>query len=205
MVAQEPIVFIVDDDPEVSSVLREIVEAAGFPTAIRRDAESYLRDGRPQRPGCVLLDLQLPGMNGLELQQQLLAAAESIPVIMLTGHASIETAVKAMRAGAFTYLEKPVSPPELQQQVRAAVAFDLRQREQAAERGEALQRVASLSERERQVMNLLVDAHTPKRIAARLGISPKTVEFHRANLLAKMKLDGVSELIRFSLSHNLVP
>ena len=110
-----------------------------------------------------------------------------------------------MKAGAFTYVEKPACPVELQRQVRTAVESDIRRRRQAAERAEAMQRMSALSDREREVMNLLVDATNSKRIAARLGISPKTVEFHRTNVLAKLNLDSVSELIRFSLSHGLAP
>ena len=205
MDAHQPIISIVADDPEVSGVLREIVAAAGFSTVIHASAESFLREYRSNMRGCILLDMQLPGMSGLELQQSPVVKNASIPIIMLTGHASIETAVQAMRAGAFIYLEKPVCPQELQQQVRAAVEFDLQHGQQAVQRLEAIERVAALSEREREVMKLLVDAHTPKRIASRLGISPKTVEFHRANLLTKMRVDSVSELIRYSMSHRLAP
>lgn len=198
-------VFIVDDDCQVSGVLREIIEAAGFSIVVHASAESFVRDYRATTPGCIVLDVNLPGMSGLELQQSLAPRIPRIPIIMLTGHASIETAVQAMKAGAVTYVEKPACPKELQRQVRSAVEADLRQRQEAARCAQAVQRVATLSDRERQIMHLLVDAATPKRIAADLGISPKTVEFHRTNLLAKLNLDSVSELIRFSLSHGLAP
>lgn len=200
-----PTVFIVDDDSQVRAALREIIEAAGYATAVHASAESFVRDYRGDVPGCLVLDVHLPGMSGLELQQWLAANAPRLPIIMLTGRASVKTAVQAMKAGAFTYVEKPACPGELQRHVRSAVESDVRRRQEAVERTEALERVSSLSDRERQVMQLLVDAGTSKRIAAQLGISPKTVEFHRANLLAKLQLESVSELIRFSLSHGLSP
>ncbi|HVX62501.1 MAG TPA: response regulator [Pirellulales bacterium] len=200
-----PLVFIVDDDPHVSGVLREIIQAGGYAAVVHSTAEAFVDDYRDEAPGCIVLDVQLPGMNGLELQQTLAARHILTPIIMLTGHASIQSAVQAMKAGAFNFVEKPACPAELQRQVRTAVESDIRRRRQTAERAEAMQRMSALSEREREVMNLLVDATTPKRIAAQLGISPKTVEFHRANLLVKLNLDSVSELIRFSLSHGLTP
>jgi len=150
-----PTVFIVDDDPQVSAALREIVEAAGYATAVHASAESFVREYRGDAPGCLVLDVHLPGMSGLELQQWLAAAAPRLPIIMLTGRASVKTAVLAMKAGAFTYVEKPACPCELQRHVRSAVESDIRQRQGAAERTEALERVSLLSDRERQVMQLL--------------------------------------------------
>lgn len=196
-------VFIVDDDREVSSVLREIVEAAGFSTVLCPNAESFLRACRSDAPGCLILDLELPGMSGLELQQSLVASPGCMPIIVLTAHSSVQLAVQVMSTGAFSFLEKPVSPPDLIEVVRGALELDTAKKRQVAERQEAAQRVADLSDRERQVMNLLVQATAPKSIAKQLGISPKTVDFHRHNLLAKLKCDSVSELIRFSLQNEL--
>ena len=203
MDAQAPTVFIVDDDREISSVLCKVIQAAGFAAVSCPDAECFLRACRGEAPGCLILDLELPGMSGLELQRTLAANPASMPVIILTAHSSVPLAVQVMAAGAFSFLEKPVSPPRLLEAVRAALELDVATKRQSAERAEANRRVADLSEREREVMKLLVKATAPKTIAKQLGISSKTVDFHRHNLLAKMKCDSVSELIRFSMQHDL--
>ncbi|HUY88131.1 MAG TPA: response regulator [Pirellulales bacterium] len=196
-------VFIVDDDREISAVLREIVESAGFSSVLCPNAECFLQACRSETPGCMILDVQLPGMSGLELQRTLGANPVCMPVIVLTGHSSVKLAVEVMQAGAFSFLEKPASPPQLLQLVQEAVELDAAKKRQATEHREAAQRVADLSEREREVMKLLVEATAPKTIAKQLGISTKTVDFHRNNLLAKMKCDSVSELIRFSIQNEL--
>lgn len=196
-------VFIVDDDLTASGVLCEIVESAGFSCVLCQSAECFLQACRSETPGCLILDVQLPGMSGLELQRTLAANPACMPIIVLTAHSSVKLAVEVMQAGAFSFLEKPISPPHLLTLVREAVAFDAAKKQRAAEQREAAQRAAELSDREREVMKLLVDATAPKSIAKQLGISPKTVDFHRNNLLAKMKCESVSELIRFSIQNEL--
>jgi FixJ family two-component response regulator len=196
-------VFIVDDDREVSSVLREIVEAAGFASVSCPTAESFLQACRSEAAGCLILDLELPGMSGLDLQRTLAANPACMPIIVLTAHSSVQLAVQVMTAGAFSFLEKPVSPPRLIEVVQGAMEVDFAKKRQAAEREAAARRVADLSDREREVMKLLVQATAPKSIAKQLGISPKTVDFHRHNLLTKLNCDSVSELIRFSIQNDL--
>lgn len=202
MVPQAATVFVVDDDREVSNVLCEIVKGAGLATVACPSAESFLRTYRAETPGCVILDMQLPGMNGLELQQSLAAKPPSIPVIMLTGHASVPMAVDAVRAGAFAFIEKPHCPLKLQRDVRAAVELDSEQRRKAAALAANIRRLELLTDREREVLELLAQFCTPKVIALRLGISLRTVDFHRANLLEKMQMESVPELIHFYLSLN---
>ncbi len=199
---QPATVFVVDDDREVSGVLCEVVKAAGLEAVAHPSAESFLQSYRPDTPGCVILDMQLPGMTGIELQQSLAAKSPSIPVIMLTGHASVPMAVKAIKAGAFSFIEKPHCPRRLQCEVRAAIEFDARQRQEAAAQAESVRRLSLLTEREREVLELLAEFCTPKGIAARLGISVRTVDFHRNNLLDKMQMQSVPELIHFYLSLN---
>lgn len=196
-------VFIVDDDRAVSTVLREIVESAGFSSVLCPSAESFLQACRSETPGCMILDVQLPGISGLELQRTLAANPACMPIIVVTAHSSVKLAVEVMQAGAFSFLEKPASPPQLLELVHEAVALDVTKKRAAAEHHEAAQRVAELSDREREVMKLLVEATAPKTIAKQLGISPKTVDFHRNNLLTKMKCESVSELIRFSIQNEL--
>lgn len=194
-------VFIVDDDREVSGVLCEVVTATGLEAVACPSAENFLRIYRPDTPGCVILDMHLPGMTGLELQQKLAAYHRpSIPVIMLTGHASVPMAVQAVKAGAFSFVEKPHCPRRLQQEVRAAVDLDIEQRNLRAAHLARRRRLESLTDREREVLELLAEFHTPKGIASRLGISLRTVDFHRANLLEKMQMQSVPELIHFYLS-----
>jgi FixJ family two-component response regulator len=199
---QPATVFVVDDDREVSGVLCEVVKAAGLEAVAHPSAESFLQSYRPDIPGCVILDMQLPGMTGIELQQSLAAKSPSIPVIMLTGHASVPMAVKAIKGGAFSFIEKPHCPRRLQSEVRAAIEFDARQRQEAAAQAESVRRLNLLTEREREVLELLAEFCTPKGIAARLGISVRTVDFHRNNLLDKMQMQSVPELIHFYLSLN---
>lgn len=195
-------VFVVDDDPEVSEALCEIVKATGLSAVACPSAESFLKTYQGEEPGCVILDMQLPGMNGLELQQSLAANSASIPVIVLTGHASVSMAVDVIRAGAFALVEKPHCPRKLQSEMRAAVELDRQQREEAAARDARVRRLETLTEREREVLQLLAEFCTPKGIASRLGISLRTVDFHRANLLEKMQMHSVAELIHFYLSLN---
>ncbi|HVX63907.1 MAG TPA: response regulator [Pirellulales bacterium] len=199
---QSGTVFVVDDDREVSESLCEIVKATGFSAVACPSAENFLKTYQGDEPGCVILDMQLPGMNGLELQQSLAAHSTRIPVIMLTGHASVPMAVRAVKAGAFAFVEKPHCPRKLQTEVRAAVELDRRQREQAAAHDACIRRLDSLTEREREVLQLLAEFCTPKGIASRLRISLRTVDFHRANLLEKMQMQSVPELIHFYLSLN---
>ena len=198
-------VFVVDDDREVSESLCEIVKATGFSAVACPSAENFLKTYHGDEPGCVILDMQLPGMNGLELQQSLAAHSTPIPVIMLTGHASVPMAVRAVKAGAFAFVEKPHCPRKLQTEVREAVELDRRQREQAAAHDARIRRLETLTEREREVLQLLAEFCTPKGIALRLGISLRTVDFHRANLLEKMRMQSVPELIHFYLSLNSRP
>lgn len=199
---QPATVFVVDDDREVSGVLCEVVKAAGLEAVACPSAESFLQSYRPETPGCVILDMQLPGMNGIELQQSLAAKSPSIPVIMLTGHASVPMAVNAIKAGAFSFIEKPHCPRRLQNEVRAAIEFDARQRQQAAAQAARVRRLGLLTDREREVLELLAEFCTPKTIASRLGISLRTVDFHRTNLLSKMQMQSIPELIHFYLLLN---
>lgn len=202
MERQPGTVFVVDDDRNVSEALCEIVKATGLSAVACPSAENFLKTYQGEEPGCVILDMQLPGMNGLELQQSLTANSAPIPLIMLTGHASVPMAVNAIKAGAFAFIEKPHCPRKLQGEVCAAVELDRRQREQAADRDARIRRLETLTEREQEVLQLLAEFCTPKGIASRLGISLRTVDFHRANLLEKMQMHSVPELIHFYLSLN---
>lgn len=203
MERQPGTVYVVDDDHEVSEALCEIVKATGLSAIACPSAESFLKTYHGDAPGCVILDMQLPGMSGLELQQSLAAGSSPIPVIMLTGHASVPMAVNSIKAGAFAFVEKPHCPYKLQREVHAAVEFHRAQRQKAKAREARIRLLEGLTDREREVLELLAEFCTPKGIASRLGISLRTVDFHRANLLEKMQMQSVPELIHFYLSLKL--
>src|SRR5262249_46486810 len=150
------------------------------------------------RPGCLILDVRLPGMSGLELQQELNMQGVNMPVIMITGYGDVPTAVRALTGGAIDFIEKPFSRQLLLDRIRHAVAVDCASRRQQAEREELQARMASLTPREREVLDMVVAGKTNKVMAHELGISEKTIEVHRAHAMRKMKVDRLAELVRLT-------
>ena len=190
----EPTVFVVDDDPSFRDSLRWLLESMNLKVEAYASAEEFLRAHDPARPGCLLLDVRMPHLSGLQLQEMLAARDASLPVIIVTGHGDIPMAVRAMKRGAVDFLEKPFSDETLLERVEEALAMDARRRREAAERDRFAKRVATLTHREQQVLGAIMSGRANKQIAADLGISVKTVEIHRGHVMQKMRAGSLVEL-----------
>jgi len=191
-------VYVVDDDPAMRSSLRWLIESVGLSVRTCASAQDFLRtyDGDA---GCLVLDMRMPGMSGLDLQAELAARKIHIPILIITGYAEVPLAVRAMKAGAFDFIEKPFSDQTLLDRIRAAVTQDEAARRRRAARREVEERLSQLTSREHDVFDRVVTGKSNKVIAAELGLSAKTVEVHRAHVMEKLKADSLADLIRLSL------
>jgi FixJ family two-component response regulator len=196
----EPSVFLVDDDEAVLTSTRRLLQTVDLPAELFSGAREFLDAYNPTRPGCLVLDIRMPQMSGLELQKEMLARRIALPTIFITGHGDVATAVRAMKAGAETLIEKPFNDQILLDAIHGAIAKDSKLRAERAKRSSTLDRLALLTPRECEVLELVVDGETTKQIAFAQGTSHKTVEFHRANIMAKMQVGSVVELLRMVLS-----
>jgi FixJ family two-component response regulator len=194
--ARQATVYIVDDDAAVRDSLALLLGLRGFRTACFASAESFLASYRPGEMGCLLLDVRMPGMSGLELQAKLLAQGDPLPVIVITAHGDIAMARAALKAGAEDFLEKPIDEDALLQALHAALDRDSRRAQQATESAGFTERVRGLTLRERQVMELVAEGRANREIAQSLGISLRTVEVHRARMIDKLGVRSVPELVR---------
>jgi len=192
----EPVVFVVDDDSAIRQSLQWLIESTGRKVVTFASAQQFLDSVPPVQPGCLVLDINMPGITGLELQEQLTAQNLRIPVIVISGHADVASAVRAMKAGAVEFLEKPFDDDILLQRIEQAIALDARRREEDAKHAKTEERLGRLTPREREIMELVVAGHPNKRIAAMLCRSEKTVEIHRANVMQKMEAGSLAELVR---------
>jgi len=187
-------VFIVDDDQAVREAFGRILEVAGFLVRIFSSAQLFLAACMPEQMGCILLDVQMPEMTGLELQAALSKCGILMPVVFLTAYGDVKTSVHTLQAGAFDFLEKPVPAAKLIESVRNAMALDQAQHKIHARFRKALINYAQLTLREREIMKLIIIGHPNKVVAKELAISPRTVEVHRRNILAKMQVNSLLEL-----------
>jgi len=194
----DAIVRVVDDDPAVRDSLKWMLELAGMTVLVYESANDFLSGDRFTRPGCLVLDVRLPGKTGIELLEELESKGCHLPIIIITGHADVPTAVRAFRGGALDFIEKPFDDQHLLERIRNAVELDAQKRTQRAQRDGITGRIARLTPREKEVMGLVVAGHPNKRIAADLTISPKTVEAHRAHVMTKMEADSLAELVRMT-------
>jgi two-component system response regulator FixJ len=195
-----PTVFIVDDDPSMRKSLRWLAESVGLRVETFGTAEEFLTAFDPQRPGCLVLDMRMPGMSGLDLQAELLKRGSTLPVVIVTGHGEVQSAVRAMKSGALAFIEKPFSDQELLDTVRHAIEVDADARTTALASREVEQRFQRLTPRERQVMHLIAAGRANKQIANELKISQKTVEVHRAHVMRKLEATSIAELVRIALA-----
>jgi two-component system response regulator FixJ len=202
--AVEPTVYVVDDDPLTVSLLVHWLERAGLRAERYDSAEGFLEQYQGG-PGCLLLDVQMPGMSGLDLQRQLNERGVELPVIILTGTADVPTAVAAMKGGAVDLIEKPVTAEVLVARVKHALSRDAARRDRRAQRDTIEARAAQLSAREREVMDLVVAGLANKQVAVRLRLSEKTVEAHRSRVMRKMQADSVAELVRMAVTLDPAP
>lgn len=192
----DPTVFIVDDDAVIRNALCTLLLAADLNPETFASAEEFLNQFDPSRPGCLLLDLQMPGMNGLELQQELHRRNISIPIIFLTGNADVPSAVAGLTSGAAGFMEKPIQPSVLLSAIEEAVNRDRQARQQNQHYAEIHAQLETLTDREREVLDLVVAGKPSKVIAAELGTAENTVKNQRSSILAKMKADSVANLVR---------
>ena len=191
-----PIVFVVDDDPQVREAIELLLDSVGLKVKTFQSAQAFLRSFDLAQPGCLVLDVRMPGMSGLELHRHLMLKGIHIPTLLLTAHAEVPMAVEALKAGVLDFIEKPYSPQGLLDRIQNALGEDSRIREERLKLAMIGARVERLSRREKEVMQGLVNGQNSRIIAVGLGISEKTVDFHRRNLLQKMQVDTVVELGR---------
>jgi two-component system response regulator TtrR len=196
----EPIVYVVDDDGSTRELIGWLMQHNGIAVRVFADARAFLAEYRPELPGCLVLDLNLPGMNGLELQQYLNEQGVVLPVIFLSGRADVPKAVRAVREGAIDFLEKPFDYKQLVALVRKCFERDAARRVEDARRRATAERLAQLTHREREVLDRVVHGKLNREIAEELDISVKTVEAHRARLMEKLEVASVAELVQAVLS-----
>ena len=199
MSATEPIVQIVDDDPSFLVATSRLLRASGFAVKTFSSASDFLAQHDTDAPGCVLADLQMPGMNGLDLQSALTRSRNPLPILFLTGHGDIPSTVRAMRGGAVDFLEKRAPKEKLLDAVRRALARDAREREKRARQRELRARFDALSQRELEVLSHVVQGRLNKQIAGDLGIHERTVKLHRTAITTKLGVQSVAELTRLTL------
>lgn len=204
MTDARPVVHVVDDDPAVRDSLRWLIEGEGLLVQAHASAEDFLGALVPEQPGCALVDLRMPGMSGLELQQALARRGVGLPLVFISAHGEVPLAVTAMRRGAVDFVEKPFDNGALLDTVRRALDADVLRRVGDEERAAMRARLATLSPREREVLEAVVAGRANKRIAAALGISIKTVEVHRARVMDKMGASSIAELVRLVVQHGLL-
>jgi FixJ family two-component response regulator len=194
----EPIVFAVDDDVSLLRGITRLLRSHGFRVQSYESAALFLEAIQPTAPGCVLLDLSLPEISGLELQERLVAAGHRQPVVFLTGQGNVQSSVRALKAGAMDFIEKPFEAEVLIATVRRAIEKDREARARQEEAGQVTQRLASLTPRESEVFRHVIAGHLNKQIAARLGTAEKTIKVHRARVMHKMGVRSVAELTRLA-------
>jgi len=189
-------VFLIDDDQAVRDAVGLLLRSDGLAVATFPNAANFLEAGTFDQPGCLVLDVRMPGMSGLDLQKQLNAQGCHLPIIFMTGHGDVPMAIRAMKAGAFDFIEKPFQGDLLLERVREALALDARERCRQTRRDEVAARMALLSPREREVLERVAEGQYNKVIAAELGISLSTVEIHRKRVMEKLQAGSLSDLIQ---------
>ena len=192
-------VFVVDDDEAVRSSLRLLLKSKGIQAVAHASAGDFLANYDPEQPGCIILDVRMPGMSGLELQDELNRRGAIIPVIFITGHGDVPMAVEAMQHGAVDFLQKPFSDQDLTDRIQRALAADVRNRALLTEKDQIRARLSALTRREIQVLRLVTLGKSNKVVAAELGVSQRTVEIHRAHLMEKMEATSLAHLVRMTM------
>jgi FixJ family two-component response regulator len=194
-----PTVTVIDDDDAVRSSLKLLLKSVNLPVVVYASAQEFLPRYILDQPGCLVVDVRMPGMSGLELQQQLNLKGATIPVIFITGHGDISMAVEAMQHGAFDFLQKPFRDQDLLDRVQRALEKDAANRRELAQADRIREHLKSLTPREREVMDMVTQGKANKVIAADLGVSQRTIEIHRARVMEKMHAGSLAQLVRMTL------
>jgi two-component system, LuxR family, response regulator FixJ len=194
------IVYIVDDDPAIQFAMQALMESVDLPHAIFASADDFLQNESQQRAGCLILDIRMPGLGGLELQEELIARGNSLPIIFITGHGDVPMAVEAMQKGAIDFIQKPFRDQELLDRIRDALQTDRQRRNELDRHATVVQRHETLTKREREVFDLVVSGNPNKVIAYELGVSQRTVEIHRARVMEKMQARSLADLVHMHIS-----
>ncbi len=201
----EPTVFLVDDDPMIVAALKDLVEMLGLSCACFHSAAEFLEAYRPTGPGCLVLDVRMPGMSGLELQKELIARGIDLPTIIVTGFADVRIAVEAMKAGAIEFLEKPFRTQELCDHIQRAIKLAVVKWEHHQQHAEVERHLSSLTRAEKQVLGLIVAGKTNRLMAAELDLSVRTIEDRRARLMHKLGVRSRAELIELVTTNGVAP
>ena len=198
MVEERAVVFVIDDDPSMRFALEDLVSTVGLEVRAFAAPQEFLQSKRPDTPGCLVLDVRLPGMSGLTFHKELVNEGVALPVIFITGHGDIPMSVRAMKAGAVEFLTKPFHDQDLLDAIHAAIERDRTRRREAVRFAELRERFATLTVRERQIMSLVVIGRPNKQIAAELTLSEMTVKVHRGQVMRKMHAGSLPELVRMA-------
>ena len=196
--SKDQTVFVVDDEPDVRAALGMLIRSVGLKPEIYENPQAFLDAYDPERPGCLVLDMRMPGMSGLDLQEKLASMGQHPPIIMISGHGEIPNAVQAVQSGAVDFLQKPVSDQLLLDRIQQAMRLDTENRKEFSERKELEQRFATLTAREREVLQGVIAGKLNKTMADELSVSTRTVEIHRAHLMEKMQAGSLSALIQMA-------
>lgn len=188
--------YVVDDDTSVRTALTRLIRSVGLQAVAFPSAQGFLDSAPPRQPACLVLDLRLPGLGGLELQSRLGQAQEARPIIFLTGHGNVPASVRAMKGGAVDFLQKPVDEEELLSAIQRALALSRRALAEGKDRAEIQRRLDTLTPREREVFELVITGMLNKQIAGALGAAEKTIKVHRARVMQKMQASSVADLVR---------
>ena len=198
MTEAPPIVFVVDDEPSVRRAIKRLVGSEGLQVELFGSAQEFLQGWRPDAPSCLVLDISLPGINGLDFQRQLTKTGIRIPIIFITGHGDIPMTVRAMKAGAVEFLTKPFLGENLLDAIQVALERDRTRRQQESEIAALWERFESLTPREREILPLVVSGRPNKQIAAELGTSEITIKVHRGSIMRKMQAEYLADLVRMA-------
>ena len=198
MTENPPVVIVVDDDPSFRNFLSRLVQTIGLKAVLFTSAEDFLAAPQPDGPACLVLDVQMPGLSGLDLQRQLTERGRPLPIVFTTGHGDIPMTVEAMKAGAIGFLSKPFRNQEMLDAIKEGIARDRQVRQKLDELVELQGRYESLTAREREVFALVTRGDLNKQIALELGTSERTVKAHRAQVVQKMQADSVADLVRMA-------
>jgi FixJ family two-component response regulator len=197
---KQPTVFIVDDDPAIRFAMQALMDSVNIKHEIFASGDEFLEGVDDQRPGCLVLDIRMPGLGGLELQEELIRRGCGLPIIFITGHGDVPMAVDAMQKGAVDFIQKPFRDQDLLDRIRQALKTDKKRRKEQQKHAEVAERLSRLTNREREVFDLVVTGKPNKVIAYELGVSQRTVEIHRARVMEKMQARSLADLVKMHMT-----